>query len=1123
MNRRLKAKIVLALVSIMTCQTLALQKPVLVSAVESNSKLVSSVKENKSLGGFELVTKKYIKALNCNSYEYKHTKTGAKLIFLDNKNEDKMICVNFRTPTKDSTGVNHIIEHSVLQGSKNYPVKDPFIQMSKQSLNTFLNAMTAADMTMYPVSSKNDKDFNNLMSIYLDAVFHPNMINDERIFKEEGWRYELESKDSELKYNGIVYNEMKGVYSDPSRVLVNAISKSLFPDTIYKNESGGSPDKIPDLSYKEFVDTYKKYYTPSNSYFYLSGNLNIEKTLKFIGEKYLNNFEKVEVHSSIPVQKSFNERKVSVAEYSVPKDASTKNKTYLSSNYVIDKSPNKDITMKFSLLNMLLTGTPAAPICKAMQENGLGENIKSQFNPNYAQSTFSIIASNVNENQKEKFQQVIDKTLKDIVKDGFDKKLLDSLVNQFKLSKRMGNGNNPLMYNMLIMTSWLYDGDPTLYLDMDMNNIEKIIKDGELEKMVQKYLLDNKHSSLVVLNPSKGLQERREAQLKEKLASIKKSLSKDEINELVKETKELKEWQGTPNTKEQLEKLPTLTRDDIDKKAREYKTIEKNEDGIKILQHPIFTNGVNYISLYFDTSKVPQEKLGYIGLLESTLAKVDTKNYTKEQLLNYIMANSGGIQVVNTAFEDAKDSNNYFPKTKVSMVSLNNKLDKNFEILKEMIFNSKLNDKKRLKEIINNTKMNLEGQLMTSGAQRANEKILSYISEAGKYNNYQSEGFYKFICDLDKDFNSKSDEIVRNLENIRDIIFNKQYMIASYTGEEKDYNNFVDNFKKFSKELKNENLKSHKYKFDDSKVNEGIITPSKVQYVVKGGNIKNAGYKDSGKLQVLANVLTSGYLWNDIRIKGGAYGTDVSSENGNLIFSSYRDPNLKETINTFDKVPEYLCKFNADEREMTNYIIGTIGKLDSAMNQLNSMLGPIAEGILGDNMYITGITQSDIQKQREEILSTTAEDIRNFAKVVDAVLKQDYLCVVGGDAKIKENEKEFMSIKNVLDMDNKKDLTMTMEKKENVPVDKSFKVNFSKELDELTVNTSNVYVLDDKNHKVDVEVSYDKKNKAVQVKSKNNYESGKKYTLFIKGIQSVIKDGKVVKLVAPIKMEFTVK
>ncbi|EDS77024.1 Zn-dependent peptidase, insulinase family [Clostridium botulinum C str. Eklund] len=1123
MNKRLKSKIVLALVTVMTVQTLIFNYPREVHAVDLSSKAVSLFKDKKSLGGFELVSKKYIKDLNCNSYEYKHVKSGAHLIFLDNKNEDKMICVNFRTPTKDSTGVNHIIEHSVLQGSKNYPVKDPFIQMSKQSLNTFLNAMTAADMTMYPVSSKNDKDFNNLMSVYLDAVFYPNMIKDERIFKEEGWRYELDSKEGELKYNGIVYNEMKGVYSDPSRVLVNAISKSLFPDTIYKNESGGNPDNIPDLSYKEFVDTYKKYYTPSNSYFYLSGNLNIKDTLKFIGEKYLNNFDNVEVDSSIPLQKPFEKRVESVAEYSLPKGTDTKNKAYLSENYVIDKSPNKDIMLKFSLLNMLLTGTPASPLSKAMKENGLGENIRSEFNPNYAQSTFSIIASNVNEDQKEKFNQVIDKTFRDIVKNGFDKDLVQSLSNQFNIVSRMGNGNNPLMYNMLIMTSWLYGGDPTLYLNMDIGNITKIIKGGELEKTIEKYLLDNKHSSLVVLKPSPGLQEKKEGELKEKLASIKKSLSKEKVDKLIKDTKELKQWQGTPNTKEELDKLPTLTRSDIDKKIRKHNTIEESEDGIKILKHPIFTNGLNYVSLYFDTSKVPQDKLGYINLLELIFAKVDTKNYTKDQLLNDIMANSGGIRINNNAFQDSKDNNKYYPKTNVTIISLNDKLDKNFNILNEIIFNSKLNDKKRLKEIIYSAKINLENQFMTNGFQLANEKILSYISESGKYNNYQNEGFYKFLCDLDKNFDGKSDEIIKNLETVRDIIFNKQDMIASYTGEEKDYKNFISNFKSFSKKLKNEKLKTEKYKFDDSNVNEGIIAPSKVQYVLKGGNIKDAGYENTGKLEVLANVLGSGYLWNGIRIKGGAYGANVSVNSGNLLFSSYRDPNLKETIDIFDKVPDYLSNFNADEKEMTNYIIGTIGKQDSAINQLSSNLGPISEGVIGDNMYITGITTADIQKQREEILSTTSEDIRNFAKLVDAVLKQDYLCVVGGDAKIKENEKEFVSIKNVLDSNNKKDLTMTMEKKENVPVDKIFTVKFSKKLDKSTINTSNVYILDENNHKISAVISYDDKNKSVEVNPNSNYESGKKYTLFIKGIQSAKENGNIVKLKAPIKMEFKIK
>lgn len=1123
MNRKIKSKIGLALATVMTFQTLMFSCPKEVYAMDLSSKLVTLFREGKSLGGFKLVSKKHIKDLNCNSYEYKHEKSGAHLIFLDNKDEDKMICVNFRTPTKDSTGVNHIIEHSVLQGSKNYPVKDPFIQMSKQSLSTFLNAMTADDMTMYPVSSKNNKDFNNLMSIYLDAVFYPNMIKDERIFKEEGWRYELESKEGELKYNGIVYNEMKGVYSDPARVLSSAISKSLFPDTMYKNEAGGNPDNIPNLSYEEFVHTYKKYYNPSNSYFYLSGNLNIKDALRFIGEKYLNNFEKVDVDSSIPLQKPFKKRRESVAEYSLPSGTDIKNKAYLSQNYVIDKSPNKDITLKFSLLNMLLTGTPTSPICKAMQENGLGENIVSDFNPSCAQSTFSIIASNVNEDQKEKFQQVIDKTLRDIVKNGFDKNLIESLVNKFNISSRMGNGNSPLMYNILIMSSWLYGGDPTLYLNMDINNLNKIIRRGELEKVIEKYLLNNNHSSLVVLKPSPGLQEKKEAKLKEKLQHTKESLSNEQLDKLIKDTKELQKWQSTPNSKEQLSKLPTLTRSDIDNKIKEYKTIKETKEDITILKHPVFTKGLSYVSLYFDSSKIPQDKLSYLSLLENVFGKVDTKNYTKEQLLNYIMIDSGGIKIRSNTFEDAKNNDKYYPKEHATILCLNNKLDKNFQLLNEIIFNSKLDDKKRLKEIISSTKMNLENQFMNNGFRFANQKILSYICQSGKYDNYQSEGFYKFLCELDKNFYSKSDEIIRNLEDVRDMVFNKKDMIVSYTGEEKNYKNFTNSFNEFSKNLRHNQLKSHQYKFDNSTINEGIIAPSKVQYVVKGGNIENAGYKDTGKLQVLANVLGSEYLWNSVRIKGGAYGVNVFVHRGNLLFSSYRDPNLKETIDIFDKVPEYLSRFNADEKEMTNYIIGTIGKQESDMNQLINNLGPISEGIIGDNMYITGVTKDDIKKQRDEILSTTSQDIRNFAKLVDAVLKQDYLCVVGGDSKINENEKEFMAIKNILDYNHKKDLTITMERKENVSVDKIFTVSFSKNLDKGTVNKSNIYVLDENNHKVNTVVSYDEKNKSVEVNPNHNYESGKKYTLFIKGIQSVEENGKVVKLKSPIKMEFTIK
>ncbi|MCY6482935.1 insulinase family protein [Clostridium aestuarii] len=1039
MNKKLKSILVLTLAAVMTSQTLVFEKVNKVKALELNPKVAYVATKQDALGGFKLVSKKWIKDLKCNAYQYEHIKSGAHLMFLDNNNDDKMFSVTFRTPAKDNTGINHIIEHSVLQGSKNYPVKDPFIEMSKQSLNTFLNAMTASDSTMYPVSSKNNKDFYNLMSIYLDAVFYPNMVKDKRIFQEEGWRYELNSPDEELKYNGIVYNEMKGNYSSPERILNKAIAQSLFPDTSYKYESGGYPDDIPNLDYEDFVKTYNKYYTPSNSYFYLSGNLDIKKTLKFIEEKYLNSFDKKEVDTKIQFQKPFNERKTKVVEYSVAKGTPLKNKTYLTSNYVVDRVTNKDTVLGFSLLRSLLTGMPSSPISKALKKNGFGENIKAQFDIEYFQPVFSITAENINKNQKEKFQKVIDEALQDIVKNGFDEDLLNAVLNVYELSNRTVKGNFALMYNNLIMRSWLYDGDPTLYLNInsDISNIKNKIQKGYLENLIQKYLLDNKHCSLVILKPISGLEEKKESELKLKLANIKDSLSKEDITNLIKRTKELKAWQETPNTKETLNTLPSLTREDINKKAKEYTTIEKSENGVKILYHPIFTNGVDYISMYFDTTKVPQEKLGYMYLLEQVLENIDTQNYTKEDLTEEILTNSGGISFNNCSFVKHRDNNTYYPKMMVNILSLSEKVPKNFQLLQEIMYKSKLNDKVRLKEIINNMKMEKEMELMSIGANMAAQKVLSYMSQAGKYNNYQNESFYGFLYNLDEKFDSKSDEIVKNLEEVRNLIFNKQDMIVSYTGENQNYKNFSDRFKNFSGDLRNEKLSSYKYIFDSSKINEGIMTSSKVQYVVKGGDLKKAGYEANGKLAVLSNILKSGYLWSNIRIKGGAYGTNMGINNSIVMFSSYRDPNLKKTIDTIDNIPEYLKNFDADEKEMTNYIIGTIGKIDSSENMLSNIMGPAANGMLADELYLSKTKQADIQKEREEIISTTAEDIRNFAPVIEALLKQDYLCVVGGETKIKENKDKFVVIKKLLNYKKEEKMTVDMDKKENIPVDEN--------------------------------------------------------------------------------------
>ncbi|WP_246615374.1 insulinase family protein [Clostridium thailandense] len=1033
MNKRLKSIIALSVVTVISSQMLMIDLTSSVRADSLNMKVMSSI--NSTLGGFRLVSKNWVEDLKSDACIYEHEKSGAHLVYLQNNNDNKMMCVNFRTPTKDNKGVNHIIEHCVLYGSKNYPVKDVLNEMSKQSLSTYLNAITTSDMTMYPVASKNDKDFQNLMSVYLDAVFYPNVLKDKRIFEQEGIRYELNSSKDELTYNGVVYNEMKGNYSSPDWVLNRAVNQSLFPDTSYKYESGGIPDEIPGLTYEELVKTYKENYKPANSYFYLYGKMDIEKILKFIGEKYLNNFDKKEVNTELLAQKPFTQSVEKTVEYSLPEGVSTKNKAYLSLNYVIDKNANKDLVEAFTFLQTLLGGTPSSPIKKALKDNGFGENVNVTFDFSGIQPTFSIVAQNVDENQKDKFKQVVKEALNNAAQNGFEDKLLNSIYKVYELNKRMVKGDYALSYNMLIMRSWMHGGDPIAYLslDSDIGSIREKVKPEYFKKMVKTYLVDNKNSSLVVLKPSVGLGKKKETELKSKLEAYKASLSKEQLDALVKNTQDLKSWQNTPPTKEELNTLPTLTRQDISTKIKEYKTIEKIEDGVKVLEHPIYTNGIDFTTLYFDSSIVPQDKLGYIYLLSAVFGNVNTKNYSKDELREKTLIDAGSITFYPDCAVNHEDNNLYYPKMTVTLMLLNENLNNGFNILNETIFNSNLNDKTRLKEIISNLKMRKEHQLAYNGSAIGSEKLLSYMSESGRYNAYKDDEFYSLLCDLDKNFDNKSDEIIKNLQQVRELIFNKKDMIVSITGNEENYKNFSNNLKVFLGSLKNENFQKHKYSFSSSKINEGLIVPSTVQYVYKGGDLKKSGYTENGKYRVLENILNTEYLSPIIRERDGAYGAYIGVKNGKVVFSSYRDPNLEKTIDTFNKTPEYLKAFSADEKQMTNYIIGAVGQEENKYSQLSQYYGPAAEGIVADDLYLSGIKQSDLEKNRKELISTTAEDIRNFAPVIDAVLKQNYLCVVGGETKIRESKENFISIKNVLTSQEEKGKSIDIDVEYNVP------------------------------------------------------------------------------------------
>ncbi|AIF51186.1 insulinase family protein [Pelosinus sp. UFO1] len=963
--------------------------------------------------GFRLEEEKKLDDINSLARTFYHEKSGARLLYLQNDDDNKVFSITFRTPPEDSTGVAHIIEHSVLCGSRKFPLKEPFVELIKGSLNTYLNAMTFPDKTMYPVASRNAKDFRNLMDVYMDAVFYPNIYKTPETLMQEGWHYELEDKDGEVTYKGVVYNEMKGVFSSPDAILEKKNFESLFPDTAYGVESGGDPEFIPELTQEKFIDFHKKYYHPSNGYIFLYGDMDILDNLKFIDEAYLQNFEKIQINSEIAMQSAFPQRVEKTFEYSIAPSETTEDKTFISRNFVLGKATNSEISLAFQVLEYLLLETPAAPLRNALIEAGLGKDVVGNFVKSILQPTFGIVVTGTNEQEKEKFIKVVDDELKRLVTEGIDKKLIEACINIFEFTLREANyGSRPkgLVYNIKCMDSWLYDASPFLLLGykQDLEKIKSALKTNYFEQMIEKYLMNNTHQSVVVLKPKPGLSEEKDEEVRKQLAAYKASLSAEEIDKLVEQTLRLKELQQAPDSPEALATIPLLTLQDIEKKAEKLVLIEKEELGVPILLHPLQTNGIAYVNMYFDTRRVPQECLPYVYFLAEVLAKISTEKYDYTELSNEIDSNTGGIVFdVAVYTEDANDSK-YVPKFLVKGKSLVEKLPQLVNLIEQIIAHSRFENDKRMKELIQEIKSNWDMNLFRRGQQLATNRVLSYFSPIAKYNEVGMLTFYEFMASLEKEFTDRSEEIYGNLMKVANLIFNKESLLVSVTVEEENYPNFQDAFKSFYSCLPSTTEKPVQYSFETKQQNEGLMTSGKVQYVVKGANFRKLGYSYHGSLKVLETILRYDYLWTRVRVQGGAYGGFARFErNGNMVLGSYRDPNLKETLAVYNETATYLKSFSADQREMTKYVIGT-------MSQLDTPLTSSQRGERATNHYIRKISQDMIQKERDEILSTKQEDICKLAALMDDAMKENHLCVLGNEQKIKENSNTFQHITNIL-------------------------------------------------------------------------------------------------------------
>lgn len=967
------------------------------------------------LAEYEILDEHRVEDVQSDGFILRHKKSGARIAILSNNDDNKVFYIGFRTPPEDETGVPHIIEHTTLCGSKKFPVKDPFIELAKGSLNTFLNAMTYPDKTVYPVASCNDQDFKNLMDVYLDAVFNPNITKYEEIFKQEGWHYELTGRDDELKINGVVYNEMKGAYSSPDEVLSSQIYRSLFPDNTYSKDSGGNPEYIPKLTYEAYLDFYHKYYHPSNSYIYLYGDMDVVERLEWLDKEYLSLYDYKKVNSEINKQPAFDEIKNVEAQYSITMDDSQENKTYLSYNRVVGDTLDEMLYQAFDVLDYALVSSPGAPVKQALIDAGIGDDVYGSYDAGILQPVFSFVAKNANASQADEFENIIENTLKEVVKTGINKEALLAGINssEFKFREAdFGQFPKGLLFGLNCLDSWLFDDmKPFIHLEClgTFAKLRKAVDTDYFEKLIQEYLLDNTHGSSVTVKPKRGLGNEREEALAKELSNYKASLSDEEIKKLIEDTEHLKKYQEEPSSDEDLRKLPMLTRADMKKNAMPFSNIEDELLDVKVVRHDIESNGIDYISFLFDAGDFAQSELDYLGFFTNALGLVNTEKYSYTDLANATNIYTGGISTGTASHPDIKDRNNFVFKFEVKLKVLEKNLDKALELMEQMLLSSDFTDTKRLGELVAQIKARLQANLSSSGHLVAAMRSMSSFS---RYALYQDElkgvAFYRSICRIEKELSESPKSVSDKLAAIAKKLFARNRMLISFTGNNEAYGNAKPSLEKVIAGFNKMSAVGNQAEVHFNTAKEAFIDASQIQYVAKTGDFICEGYEYTGALRLLRIILSYDYLWINVRVKGGAYGCmNTFLRSGESYFVSYRDPNLSDTLDVYDRIPEYIKSFSPDERDMTKYIIGTFSALDTPMN-------PEAKGSRSLSAYLEGITYEQIQKERNEILNAQPEDIRRLADLVEAVLKKDSICVIGNENMIKESAGLFENVEKLI-------------------------------------------------------------------------------------------------------------
>lgn len=955
--------------------------------------------------GYTLLNTEYIQEIDSTVHLYEHDGTKAKILYMQNEDSHKTFGIAFRTPPHDSTGVPHIIEHSVLCGSRKFPLKDPFIELSKGSLNTYLNAMTYPDKTIYPISSQNDADFHNLMDVYLDAVFFPNIYNNDLILMQEGWRYHLEDANDPLEYKGVVYNEMKGAFSSPEEVGFRKIKEALFPDTTYHNESGGAPEAIVDLTYEDFLAFHKKYYHPSNSYIGLYGDMDITEVLGFIDQEYLSQFDYQPVDSKVEMQAPFDVPKEVDTYYSVAEDKP--NQLYLSANWVVGETVDRELMVGLSILEYLLLETPASPLKKVLIKEGIGEDVFGAFQTHLKQPIFSVMAKNVGEENKERFYEVIDQALRTLVEEGIPKSLVEGAlqVKEFELREGDFKGySKGLLYYIGAMKSWIYDEDPNIYLRYEalIHAIQAKKDTRYFEELIEKYLLNNTHSVKMIIHPKVGLDAAIEEKVQQKLQAIKEAWTPEQIQACVEKTHKFNEMQKEPDSPEALLSIPLLKKEELDKEVMFPRYEVRQKEDIKYIVTPIFTNQIAYINYFINLEGIPDRSLPYLGMLVGMLSKLDTASYTYEDLSMAIDQHLGGIEFHIQSMHDVKNPVAYKKMFVVKTKALIDELEEQVKLVHTIMNETLFEDRMRIREIIKEMKSMMEMSLSSEGHKIAYSMLLSSFSPAEAFDEAtKGLSFYQAVCEMDVNWDEKQDEVIGNLKEAYHFFMNRKRYTMGLTVDEDRVEECIDCTYNALNQLEEDAIVDHDLKFEMRSMRMGLIYPGNVNYVAMGYNFKQLGFDYHGGMVLLKSILSMDYLWNEVRVKNGAYGCFADfRKSGNMFFVSYRDPNIEKTLDIYRQMPAYIASLDLSERELLQYLIGTISGMDFPYTAST-------EGYTAQIYALVGTKKEDIQSIRDDIFSVDNETLRSFAKPIEKVLEQNQYCVFGNTVSMEQNASLF--------------------------------------------------------------------------------------------------------------------